>query len=147
MNTVVVVLLTLAGLLIGAAIAWLAGRGSASAAARRKAELEQELASVRSQLAVVQQENAELGAARAAAEATLESERSSTREKIDWIVSKVVGIGGGVQIPGDRLQYAIYIKRDLVACGLALVKNNCQVMPYAGRGLAIAIGGVSHVAL
>ena len=87
MNTVVVVLLTLAGLLIGAAIAWLAGRGSASAAARRKAELEQELASVRSQLAVVQQENAELGAARAAAEATLESERSSTREKIELLTA------------------------------------------------------------
>jgi len=87
MNTIVVVLLTLAGLLIGAAVAWLAGRGSASATVQRKAELEQELGSVRSQLALVQQENSDLKAAKAAVEATLEGERSSMKEKVELLAA------------------------------------------------------------
>jgi len=86
MNTVVV-LLTLAGLLIGAAVAWLVGRGSATATAQRKAELEQELASVRLQLAQAQQENSDLRAAKAAVEATLEGERSSMKEKIELLTA------------------------------------------------------------
>ncbi len=80
-------LLVLAGLVIGAAAAWLAARGQSSALAQRKAELEQEIGAVRSQLAQAQQENTGLSSAKAAAEATLESERGSTREKVELLTA------------------------------------------------------------
>lgn len=87
MNTVAVILLTIAGLLIGAAIAWLAGHGGASATAQRKVELEQELGSARSHLGQAQQENTDLRAAKAAVEATLDGERSSMKEKIELLTA------------------------------------------------------------
>ena len=85
MSTVAVVILTLAGLVVGAAVAWLAARGQASAVGQRKAELEQEVALVRSQLVQAQQENAELKAARAGLEATLTSERNNAKEKLELL--------------------------------------------------------------
>ena len=87
MNVMVLILLALAGGLTGAAVAWLAVRSRASALAQRKAELEQELASARSQLGQLQGENSSLHAAKAAAEATLESERSSTKEKLELLTA------------------------------------------------------------
>ena len=75
----------LAGLLIGAVIAWLVSRSNASAIALRKAELERELATAKSQLGQLQTENSTLNAAKAAVEATLESERSNTREKLELL--------------------------------------------------------------
>jgi DNA recombination protein RmuC len=85
MNNVIVIVIAFAGLLMGAAIAWLAQRSSSSSAAQRKTELEQELASVRSLLGQAQSENSALNAAKASAEATLESERSNTKEKLDLL--------------------------------------------------------------
>ena len=87
MNNVAMVLFTLAGLLIGAAVAWLALRSDLSAVAQRKAELEQELASAKSQLGQLQAETSVLNAAKAAADATLESERRSTQEKLDLLTA------------------------------------------------------------
>lgn len=85
MNITEVILLTLAGLVIVAAFAWLASRSRAAALAERKAELERELDSVKVQLAQQQAEGAVLMAARAAAEATLESERRSAEEKLQLL--------------------------------------------------------------
>lgn len=85
MNTIAVVLLTIGGLLAGAALAWLALRGASSAVGQRKSELEQEVAGARSQLAMAQQENSSLRVAKAAAEATLESERKSAKEKLEML--------------------------------------------------------------
>jgi DNA recombination protein RmuC len=85
MNNFVVILLTLAGLLIGAAVVWLASRGQSSALAQRKAELEQELAAAKSQVVQQQTENSSLNAANAALEATLVGERRSAEEKIHAI--------------------------------------------------------------
>ncbi len=85
MSAVVVMLLTLAGLVIGAAVAWLVARGQSSALVQRKAELEHEVGAVRSQLAQAQQEKTELQASRAGLEATLDSERGSTIEKLELL--------------------------------------------------------------
>lgn len=85
MNNTIVIVFAFAGLLVGAAIAWLAGRSNSSALAQRKTELEQELASVRSQLGQAQAENSTLNAAKASVEATLESDRSNTKEKLDLL--------------------------------------------------------------
>ena len=87
MSNISMILFTLAGLVMGAAIAWLALRSNSSAVAQRKSELEQELASVKSQLGQLQAENSLLNAAKAAAEATLESERRSTQEKLDLLTA------------------------------------------------------------
>jgi DNA recombination protein RmuC len=78
----VLILVAVGGLLMGAAVLWLASRSQAATHAERKAELEQELDSVKSQLVQKQAENSSLNAARAAAEAALESERSSADEKL-----------------------------------------------------------------
>ena len=85
MNNVVVILLALGGLLAGAAVAWLAARGQQAAVTQRKAELEAELASAKSQLAQQQAENTSLVAAKSALEATLASERGSTKEKLQLL--------------------------------------------------------------
>jgi DNA recombination protein RmuC len=87
MNVDVVMLLTLAGLLIVAATAWLAGHWQISALFDRKAELEQELGSLKSQVARQQSENSALLAAKAATEATLESERRSADEKLHLLTT------------------------------------------------------------
>lgn len=85
MNTIAVVLLTIGGVVLGALLAWLAARGASSALAQRKGELEQEVGATRSQLAQAQQEYTDLKAAKASLEATLESERSSTKEKLELL--------------------------------------------------------------
>jgi DNA recombination protein RmuC len=85
MNNIAVILLTLVGLVIGATVTWLAARSNLSAMAQRKAELEQELLSTKSQLGQLQSENTALNAAKAAAEATLESERNNTKEKLELL--------------------------------------------------------------
>lgn len=87
MTSFVAMLLTLGGLLAGAAVAWLASRGQLSALAGRKTELEQELGAVRSQLVQQQAENSALLATKAAVEATLDSERGSTKEKLELLTA------------------------------------------------------------
>ena len=83
MNSVVLIVLMLAGLLVGAALTWVLSRSHSAALERRTAELEHELASARLQFQQAQAENAALGAAKAATEATLESERKQTKEKLE----------------------------------------------------------------
>ena len=82
MNVAVVIVLIFAGVVMGAAFAWQVARAKSAALAERKSELETELVSVRSQLAQQQSEKSVLAAAKAAAEATLDSERRSTEEKL-----------------------------------------------------------------
>ncbi len=82
MNIAVVIGLMLAGIVIGAVAAWLAVQAKSSALNARKSELEQELVSSRSQLAQHQAQNSSLLAGKAAVEATLESERRNTDEKL-----------------------------------------------------------------
>ena len=82
MNIAVVIVLILAGLVIGAAVAWLAGRSKSAVLAERKSELELELDSAKSHLEQMQAENSALNAAKASIEATLDSERRSTEEKL-----------------------------------------------------------------
>jgi hypothetical protein len=57
MSIAVVISLTLAGLVIGAALAWLATRSASTAVAKRKAELERELMSIKT---LVTQKQAEI---------------------------------------------------------------------------------------
>ena len=71
MNIAVVIVLVIAGLVIGAAFAWLVGRSKSAVLAERKSELVLELAAVKSQLAQQQADNSVLIAANAAFEATL----------------------------------------------------------------------------
>jgi len=85
MGTAGTILLALVGLAIGGAAAWMAARGQSSGLAQRKTELEQEVTVARAQLAQAQQENSSLAAARAAVEATLESERKNTKEKLELL--------------------------------------------------------------
>jgi DNA recombination protein RmuC len=87
MINVTMIIFAFVGVLLCAAITWLGLRSKASALAQRKAELEQELTSVRSLLGQAQVENSALNAAKAAAEATLESERSKTKEKLDLVTA------------------------------------------------------------
>ena len=85
MNNAVVIVPTLAALVIGALFAWLAARSTNSALAGRKAELERELISAKAQLAQQQAETSDLRAAKASAEATLESERRNSAEKLQLL--------------------------------------------------------------
>ena len=87
MNIVVVIVLTLAGVVVGAAVAWLAARSQSAALAERKSELETEVVSIRAQLAQQQAENSSLLAGKAAVEATLESERRGTAEKLQMLTN------------------------------------------------------------
>ena len=82
MNIAVVIVLTLAGLVIGAGFAWMLAQSKSAALAERKAELEREISSVRSQLSQQQVDNSALQAGKAAVEATLDSERRGTEEKL-----------------------------------------------------------------
>ncbi len=82
MNIATVISLILAVLAACALFASLTARSRAAALGERKTELERELESAQNRMILQQQENASLGAAKASAEATLESERRSTEEKI-----------------------------------------------------------------
>lgn len=82
MNIAVVILLILAGLVIGAGVGWLLARSKNVALAERKSELELELSSSKAQLAQLQTENSALNASKASAEATLASERRNAEEKL-----------------------------------------------------------------
>ena len=86
MNITVVIFLTLAGLAVGAGVAWLVARSHMGAMVERKSELERGLESTQARLAQQQVENAALVSAKATAEATLESERRSSKEKLDLLV-------------------------------------------------------------
>ena len=87
MNITVVILLTIAGLAIGAAVAWLVASSRISALVERRSELERGLEGVQSKLTQQQAENASLLSAKATAEATLESERRGTKEKLDLLTT------------------------------------------------------------
>jgi DNA recombination protein RmuC len=84
---ITLILLTVAGLAIGAAVAWLVARSRIAALGERKSELERGLQSAQSALTHEQAENAALLSAKATAEATLESERRSTKEKLDLLLT------------------------------------------------------------
>jgi len=82
MNVAVVVVLILAGFVIGAGAAWPAARSKSAALAERKSELERELAAARLQLEQQQAQNSSLLAGKAAVEATLDSERRNAEDKL-----------------------------------------------------------------
>src|SRR5271167_2092351 len=82
MNISVVIFLTLIGVAVGAVIAALAARFQNAASAERKNAVEQELADVKGDLSLKQNEISSLLAARASLEATLASEREATKEKL-----------------------------------------------------------------
>ncbi len=77
-----VILLSFTGLLVGAAVMWLATRSHVAAQAERKADLERDLASLNARLVQQQAENSVLVAAKSGLEATLDSERRSNGEKL-----------------------------------------------------------------
>ncbi len=85
MNIAVAIVLILAGLVIGATLVWLSARSQNIALAERKSELEKELTSAKAQLVQLQADSSALVAAKAAVEATLESERRSTEEKLSLL--------------------------------------------------------------
>jgi DNA recombination protein RmuC len=85
MNIPIVILLTLAGLAIGALVAWVVARSHIAALGERKSELQRGLESAQSALTQQRAENTALLSAKATAEATLESERRSTKEKLDLL--------------------------------------------------------------
>src|SRR6516162_91305 len=87
MNIPIAIFLTVAGLAIGAAIAWLIARSRISLLEERKSELERGFELGQANLTQQQAENASLLSAKAAAEATLESERRSTKEKLDLLAT------------------------------------------------------------
>ncbi len=82
MNIAGVIVLILVGVVIGAGFSWLAARSKSSVLGERKSELERELASLKAQLAQQQTENSALQAGKARVEATMESERRNTEEKL-----------------------------------------------------------------
>ena len=85
MNSLTFFVYLVAALLLGAAFTWLALRSRTTVLAQRKWELEQEVSGARVQLQQVQSELTAVFAAKAAAEATLESERHQTREKLELL--------------------------------------------------------------
>ncbi|HEY4932916.1 MAG TPA: DNA recombination protein RmuC [Terriglobales bacterium] len=87
MNIAVVTILTLMGLVIGAALAWLIARSKTAAMAERKSELELELNSVKTQLAQQRADNSTLLADQARVEATLVSERKNAEEKLSLLTN------------------------------------------------------------
>ncbi len=86
MTISVVILLTLAGVVVGAVLATLIVRAKTLVLAERKVALEQELAVVRSEVARQQAENRALAEARAALTASLEAERRNAGEKQDLLL-------------------------------------------------------------
>jgi len=87
MNITAVIFLTLAGLVIGAAVTALVARSRVAALEERKSERERDLESAQALLSQQRAENAALLSAKATAEATLESERRSTKEKLDLLTN------------------------------------------------------------
>jgi DNA recombination protein RmuC len=85
MNNAIVILLTVAGLAIGATLAWLVARSRIAGLEAQKCELARGLESAQTGLRQEQTETASLVAAKAAAEATLESERRATNEKLQLL--------------------------------------------------------------
>ena len=85
MNGILLIIYLLFAAVLGAAFLWLLLRSRTDWLARRKTELEQELAGTKLQLQQMQAELTTVHAARAAAEATLESERKQTLEKIELL--------------------------------------------------------------
>lgn len=85
MNGISLIVYLIVGLALGAAFTWLALRSQTTSLAQRKSELEQEASGAKSQLQHVQAELTAVHAARAAAEARLESERDQTREKLELL--------------------------------------------------------------
>ncbi len=81
-----VILQTIAGLAVGAVLGWLAARSRVAALDARKSELERGLESAQASIAQQQTENASLIAAKATAEATLESERRGTEQKLRLLI-------------------------------------------------------------
>jgi DNA recombination protein RmuC len=81
-----VILQTIAGLAVGAVLGWLAARSRVAALDARKSELERRLESAQASIAQQQAENASLIAAKATAEATLESERRGTEQKLRLLI-------------------------------------------------------------
>jgi DNA recombination protein RmuC len=80
MSTMTAVLLALVGLVVGAVVAWVAARGRTSALAQRKAELEREVETARTQLVHAQGEVADLRVAKAVVETALEDLRGGRVE-------------------------------------------------------------------
>jgi DNA recombination protein RmuC len=81
-----VILQTIAGLAVGAVLGWLAARSRVAALDARKSELERGLESAQASIAQKQAENASLIAAKATAEATLESERRGAEQKLRLLI-------------------------------------------------------------
>ncbi len=92
MNVTGVILLTLLGVVLGAAFAWLAGRSRSAALAERKFELEAELTSAKAHLAQQQEQNALLRAEKVGIEATLASERRNAEDKLRLLADASEGL-------------------------------------------------------
>jgi DNA recombination protein RmuC len=119
MNSFSLFLYLLAGLALGVSITWLTLRSRATVLAQRKLELEQELNGAGARLQQMQAEFTAIHAAKAAAEATLESERSSTKEKLDLLAA-------------DREEMAVRFK---VLATSALENNNASFLQLANATL------------
>ena len=128
MNIAVVIVLTLAGVVIGAAVAWLAARSKSAALAERKSELENELVSIRTQLAQQQAENSALLAGKAAVEATLESERRGTEEKLQLLTN------AGEQMKAQFQALAAAALESSNASFLQLAKGTLEKYQSEARG-------------
>ena len=128
MNITVVIFLTLAGLAVGAGIAWLVARSRMGALVERKSELERGLESTQARLAQQQVENAALLSAKATAEATLESERRSTKEKLDLLV------GAGEEMKAQFSALATAALESSNATFLQLAKSTLEKYQSEAKG-------------
>ena len=128
MNTTDVIFLTLAGLAVGAGIAWLVARSRTGALVERKSELERGLEFTQARLAQQQVENAALLSAKATAEATLESERRSTREKLDLLV------GAGEEMKAQFSAVATAALESSNATFLQLAKSTLEKYQSEAKG-------------
>ena len=128
MNITVVIFLTLAGLAVGAGIAWLVSRSHMGALVERKSELERGLESTQARLAQQQVENAALLSAKATAEATLESERRSTKEKLDLLV------GAGEEMKAQFSALATAALESSSATFLQLAKGTLEKYQSEAKG-------------
>src|SRR5215831_4129152 len=128
MNLGIEILLIVAGLAIGAAVAWLVPRSRIAALEERKSELERGLESAQGRIAQQQMENAGLLSAKASAEATLESERRSTREKIDLL------IGAGEEMKAQFHVLATAALESSNATFLQLAKGTLEKYQSEAKG-------------
>ncbi len=85
MIDLVPILAAIVGMLLGAAFALLLARSRGAALSERRNALQEELDTVKADVALKQAENAALLTARAKLEATLDAERSATREKLELL--------------------------------------------------------------